>query len=107
MGLRRVRHGERDVAHAVAVARVVLRDLVLLAERARDDEADVALLEHVGGAVADSRLGAGVRRPREAHRLLVEVRSLLCVADPELDVVPAEQRHEVFGHAPIMPLARR
>ena len=105
--LRRVGHGERDVADAVAVARVVLRDLVLLAQRARDDEADVALLEHVRGAVAHSRLGPGVRRPREAHRVLVEVRSLLCVADPELDVVPAEQRHEVFGHVPIMPRARR
>ena len=106
VGLRRVGHGQRDVADAVAVLRVVLRDLVLLAQRARDDEADVSLLEHVGSAVAHSRLGARVRRPREAHRVLVEVRSLLCVADPELDVIPPEQRHEVFGHAPIMPLAR-
>ena len=106
VGLRRVGHGERDVADAVAVLRVVLRDLVLLAQRARDDEADVSLLEHVGGAVAHSRLGPGVRGPREAHRVLVEVRSLLCVADPELDVIPAEQRHEVFGHGRIMPLAR-
>src|SRR5438874_13787369 len=80
VGLRRVGHGERDVADAVAVARVVLRDLVLLTERARDDEADVTLLEHVGRAVAHSRLGSGICRPREPHRLLVEVRSLLCVA---------------------------
>ena len=42
--------------------------------------------------------GPGVRGAREAERVLVEVRGLLRVADPELDVVPAEQRHEVVGH---------
>ena len=102
--LRRVGHGERDVADAVAVLREVPRDLVLLAQRARDDEADVALLEDVGGAVAHSRLRARVRGAREAHRVLVEVGGLLCVPDPELDVIPAVERHEVFGHGPIMPV---
>src|ERR1700746_4010386 len=47
---------------------------------------------------------AGVRArvggAREPHRVLVEVGGLLRVPDPELDVVPAEQRHEVFGHGP-------
>ena len=81
---------------------VVRADLVLLAQRARDDEADVALLEHVGGAVAHPVSGPAYADRREANRVLVEVRSLLGVADPELDVIPPEQRHEVnFGHAPI------
>src|SRR6185437_504935 len=48
--------------------------------------------------VADTGLRAGIGGAREAHTVLVEVRRLLRVADPELDVVPAEQRHEVFGH---------
>ena len=97
--LRRVGHGERDVLDAVAVLREVARDLVLLAQRARDDEADLALLEDVRGAVAHSRLRPRVRRAREAHRVLVEVGGLLRVPDPELEVVPGVERHEVFGHA--------
>src|SRR5262249_7394153 len=68
--------------------------------RARDDEADVSLLEHVRGAVAQSRLRPRVRGAREAHRVLVEVGGLLCVPDPELDVIPGVERHEIFGHAP-------
>ena len=54
--LGRVGNGERDVAHAVTVAGVVLRDLVILAERRGEDETDVALLEHVGRAIADTGL---------------------------------------------------
>src|SRR5437763_4427527 len=104
VGLRRVGHSEGDVADAVAVSRMVLRDLVFLPQRPRNDETHFPLLEHVGRAVADSRLGAGIRRPGEAHGVLVEVRRLLRVADPELDVIPPEQRHEVFGHEAIMPL---
>ena len=97
--LGRVGNGERDVLHAVAVARVVLRDVALLADGGRHDEPDVALLEHVRGAVAHARLRPCVRGAREAERVLVEVGRLLRVADPELDVVPAAERHEVFGHA--------
>jgi hypothetical protein len=82
---------------------MVARDRVVLADRARDDQADLALLEDVRGAVAHARLRPGVGGAREAERVLVEVGRLLGVADPELDVVPAEQRHEVVGHAAIMP----
>ncbi len=106
--LRRVGDGERDVAHAVAVPRLVARDLVVLVQRRREDEADVALLEHVGRAVADAGLRPRVRRARESHRVLVEVRGLLGVPDPELEVVPAEHGHEIVGHSRIMtrPSAR-
>src|SRR5205085_9639369 len=86
---------ERDVLHPVAVPADMTRDLVILAERAREDETDVALLEHVRGPVADARLRARVGRRREAEPALVEVRRLLRVPDPELDVIPAGKRHEV------------
>ena len=56
--VRRVRHGERDVADAVALRRGPPADLAVGAEAAREDEADVALLEDVGGAVAHARLRA-------------------------------------------------
>src|SRR5712691_6413729 len=96
--LGRVRDGERDVLDAVAVAAGVVRDLVLLSQRAGDDETDVALLEHVRGAVADARLRAGVSHAREAQRVLVVEGSLLRVADVELDVIPALDRHESGAH---------
>ena len=63
-----------------------------------DDEANVVLLEDVARAVAHARLGACVRRAAEAERVLVVVRGLLRVPDPELDVVPPVEGHEVFGH---------
>ena len=85
--------------HAVAVRAREARDLAVRAQAAREHEADLALLEHVRRAVADARLGPGVGRTREAERVLVEVRRLLRVADPELEVVPAVDRHEVvFAH---------
>src|SRR5207302_7934708 len=89
----------RDVLHAVAVPHAVTRDLVVLAQRARDDEPDAALLEDIRRAVADARLRTCVRRAREAERALVEVRSLLRVSDPELEMIPPEQGHEVLRHA--------
>src|SRR5205823_9088386 len=58
---------------------------------------DLLLLEHVRGAVADTRLRAGVGGRREAERVLVEEGRLLGVSDPELDVIPAVKRHEVVG----------
>ena len=96
VGLGRVGHRERDVLHAVAVAAAVPRDVVVLAQRGGEHEADAPLLEHVRGAVADAGLRARVRRAREAERVLVEVRGLLGVADPQLDVVPPVERHEVL-----------
>jgi hypothetical protein len=95
VGLGRVGNGQRDIADAVAVARAVAGDLVILAERRRQDEADLALLQDIGGAVAEPGLGPCISRAREAEHALVEVRRLLRVPDPEFDVVPTEQRHEV------------
>src|SRR5438874_3083082 len=37
-------------------------------------------------------------------RSLVEVRGLLRVPDPELEVIPALQGHEIVGHAAILEL---
>ena len=68
-------------------------------KRARDDEPDLVLLEHVARAVADAGLGPRVRGAAEPERLLVVVGSLLRVPDPQLDVIPPVERHEVFGHA--------
>ena len=64
--VRRIRNRERDVAHAVALRLSPPADLAVAAQAAREDEADVALLEHVGGAVADACLRACVGRAREA-----------------------------------------
>ena len=76
----------------------VATDRRAAAKRARDDEANLVLLEHVARAIANARLGACVRRPPEAERVLVVVGGLLRVPHPQLDVVPAVQRHEVVSH---------
>ena len=95
IGVVGARHLQRDVAGAVAVTARELRHLAIGAQAARQDEADVALLDDVGGAVADARLRPRIGRTREPERVLVEVRRLLRVPDPELDVIPSQERHEV------------
>ncbi|MDF2754385.1 MAG: hypothetical protein K0S82_2768 [Gaiellaceae bacterium] len=105
--LLRARDLQPDRLGAVPVPAGELGDLVLGAEAARQDEADVALLEHVGRTVADARLGARVRGAGEPERLLVVVGRLLGVADPELDVVPALQRHEVRHVSDLSPSSRK
>ncbi len=96
--LGRVGYAQRDVLHPVAVHQGELADLGVAAEGAREDEADLSLLEHVARPIADSGFRAGIGDTVEAERVLVVVRSLLRVADPQLDVVPAVQRHEVLAH---------
>src|SRR5581483_8890382 len=98
VGLLGVRHAQRDVLDAVAVHVREVADLVPAPQRARHDEANVVLLEDVARAVAHSRLGARVRGAAEAERVLVVVRGLLRVSDPELDVIPTVEGHEVVGH---------
>jgi hypothetical protein len=99
VGLARVRNEERDVLGRVAVGGGEADDLAVAAEAAREHEPDLALLEDVRGAVADAGLRACVGDPVEAERLLVPVRRLLGVPDPELEVVPALERHEIgAGH---------
>ena len=95
-----VGHGERDHLDAVAVARVVLADLVARRQRAGQHDPDAPLLEHERDAVAHARLEPGVGDLLEAERLAVEVGRLGGVADPQLDVVDAVQRHEVLGCRP-------
>jgi hypothetical protein len=91
-------HLEGRILHAVAVDVRVPRDLVFGTERARDHQADRPLLEDVRCPVADARLRPGVRNRLEAERLLVEVGALLRVPDPQLDVIPALEGHEVLAH---------
>ena len=62
------------------------------------DETNLVLLEHVAHAVANAGLRACVRRAAEAERMLVVVGGLLGVPDPELDVIPTVERHEVLCH---------
>src|SRR5215207_3489618 len=93
--LTRARYLERDAPGAVSVPARELRDFTVHAHPAREHEANVALLEHVRRAVADAGLRPGVRGSREAEGVLVEVRGLLGVADPELEMIPALERHEI------------
>jgi hypothetical protein len=97
VGRRRVRHAQRDLVHAVPVARVVGRDLVAAHQRPGHHDADAPLLEHVRHPVAPARLQAGVGRLGEAIRAGEEMRRLRRVAHVELDVVDAVDRHAVLG----------
>ena len=81
---------EGDVLDAVPVGVGVACDLVVGPKRAREDEADVPLLEEVRSAVAKAGLGPRVGGRPEAEGALVEVGGLLRVPNPQLDVVPAE-----------------
>src|SRR5262249_60667857 len=51
--------------------------------------------EEIRRAVADAGLWAGVRSASKAERVLVPVGRLLGVPDPQLDVIPAVQWHEI------------
>ena len=88
---------EADVADAVAVAAHVLGDGRVGAERAGDEEADVALLEQVRLAVAPAGLGPGVGQDVEAERRHQEPGEGAGVADPPLEVVDAEQARRRDG----------
>jgi hypothetical protein len=67
--VRRRRARQRDDAHAVAVAAWWRAISWSGAERAGEHEADAALLEHVGRAVADTGLEARVGDLGEAERV--------------------------------------
>ena len=99
VGMGGVGHGEGDVAHAVAVARVVVADLPARPERPGEHQADAPLLEHVRRPVAHAGLQAGVGDLREPERVDVEVGGLRCVPRPQLDVVDAVEgaSAEVLG----------
>src|SRR4029453_13973992 len=99
-----VGHGQGDVADPVAVAGDVVGDLGAGPQGAGQDQPDRPLPEDPGGAVAQAGLGPGVGDRGEAEPGAVEVGRLLGVADPQLDVVDAEQGQGVErgsrGHAP-------
>ena len=98
IGACRLRHAQCDVLHAVAVAVRVLRNLVSGMQRTGDDKADLPLLQDVARPVAHACLRAGVGGASETECLLVVEGRLLGVPDPELDVIPAVERHEVLAH---------
>jgi hypothetical protein len=90
-----VGHRQRNVLDAVAVRAREAGELAVAAQPARQDEADVLLLEDVRRPVADTRLRAGIRGRREAEGVLVVEGGLLRIPDVELEVVPAFDREEV------------
>ena len=95
VGVLGVGHGERDRAHPVAMGGDVAGDLARAEQWGGEDEADPALLEHVGGAVANAGLESRVGGPAKAERVREPVGGLGRVADVELDVVDAQQGHLV------------
>ena len=96
-GLAGVVDPEGDGVDTVAVLVDVAGDLGVGAEGGGEDEADLALLEDVAGAVALAGLGAGVGDERHAEGGAVEVGGLTGVADVELDVVGALEGEKVGG----------
>ncbi len=74
----------------------VAGDLGVGAERGGEHEADFALLQDVGGAVAEAGFGAGVGDELHAEGGAVEVGGLAGVADVELDVVGAFEGEEIL-----------
>src|SRR5271156_5416628 len=83
----RVVDPERDGADAVAVAMDVVGDRVAAAQRGGEDEADLALLDDVRGAIALAGLRAGVGDERHAEGGAIKIRSLARIADVKLDVI--------------------
>jgi hypothetical protein len=95
VGVFDVRDGQGDDLDAVAVLGLLARHLAVRAQRAREHEADRALLEHTGHAVARARLEPRIGDLAEGEGALEVVARLGGVTDPELDVVDPVERHEV------------
>jgi len=96
-GLAGIIDPEGDGTDAVAVGVDVAGDVGVGPECGGEDEADLALLEDVGGAIALAGLRAGVGHQGHAEGGAVEVGSLTGVADVELDVVGTLEGQEVGG----------
>ena len=95
VGVSSVRNLQGDVLRRVAVPGRKTADVAVGSDPAREHEADLALLEQVRRPIPDTRLGTCVRNPLEAERVLVPVGRLLGVADPQLEVIPPVEGHEV------------
>src|SRR3954470_12079291 len=108
IGVGRIRDGQRRVLDTVAMGAGEAGDLAVRAETARQDEADVGLLDDVGRAVANTGFRPRVRGSRETECVLVEEGGLLGIADVQLEVIPPVDRHEVgvLPHPKIL-LSRR
>jgi hypothetical protein len=87
---------QRDLVDAVAVAGVVSGDLVVALERPGQHQADATGLHDVRDAVAPAGLEPRVGGLGEPVRAREEVGGLRGVADEELDVVDAVDRHAVL-----------
>ncbi len=107
VGGRGVRNAQRDLVHAVAVAGVVIGDLVAAVVGAGEHEPDAALLEHVRAPVAPAGLEAGVGGLGEAERVREVVGGLRRVPDVELDMVDPVDRHAVVLGYGVGDCARR
>ena len=85
----RVGDAVRDDADAVTVPADVVGDVGAAVERARDDEPDIALREHVGDPVARAGLRTGIGLDREAEAGREELGGVAGVAHPPFDVIEA------------------
>ena len=95
VGVVDARHAQGDDLDAVAVLVLVGGDRRAGVQRAGEDQADAALLEHVGDLVARAGLQAAVGDALEAEGVRVVVGRLERVPHVQLDVVDAVERHEV------------
>ena len=82
---------------AVAVAVDVLGNCVAAAQRRGEHETDLALLHHVGRAIALAGLRSRIGDQRHAEGGAVKVGSLARVADVELDVVRAFEGEKIVA----------
>ena len=90
-------------AHAVAMAVDVLGDRVAGAQRGGQHKANLALLQHVGGAVALAGFRPGVGHQRHAKGGAIEIGRLARISYEEFDVIGAAEGKEVASD----PLVRR
>ncbi len=94
-GAARIVHPEGDNSHAVAVAMDVIGDGIARAQRRGEHETHLALLHHVGSAIALAGFRPGVGHQRHAECGAIKVGRLARVAHVELDVVGASERKKV------------
>ena len=82
----RVGYGQRHVVHPGAVEMHVIRHRMLWALRAGDHEANVARLEQVRARIRHTRLRTPIRRYSKPEHRAEELRGLIGVANPPLEV---------------------
>src|SRR5262249_48828534 len=93
----RVLYPERDIADAVAVLLNVVGDVASGAQRRREKNANLVLLQQVRRSIARSCFGSAITDELKAERALIVVGRLLRVTHIELDVVGAVDREDVVA----------